>query len=46
MAAEFEKELDKQEDLKVKLRSNIQRENALQKEKFKKMKEKYDREGV
>lgn len=46
LAAEFEKELDQQYNLKTKLEKNISNENALQREKFMKLKEKYDKEGI
>jgi hypothetical protein len=46
VSAEFEKELDEQVDMKLKLQENIRNENALQRDKFMKLKEKYDREGV
>ena len=44
--AEFDNELDYQEQLRRKIKENIDRENMIQKEKFMKMKEKYDRDGV
>lgn len=44
--AEYEHELAKSEKLRMDVKANIERENQIQKEKFKKMKEKYDREGV
>jgi len=46
MLAEFDNELEKSQDFTEKMRRNIQKENMVQKEKFRKMKEKYDREGV
>jgi hypothetical protein len=46
MLAEFDNELAKSEDLRMKMKKNIERENQIQKEKFQRMKQKYDREGV
>ena len=46
MLAEFDHELEKSEELTQKMRRNIQQENVVQKERFRRMKEKYDREGV
>lgn len=46
MLAEYEHELDKSQELSAKVRMNIERENQIQKEKFMKLKQKYDREGV
>lgn len=46
IAAEYDHELDYQADLKQRLRRNIEQENAVQKEKFKRLKAKYDREGI
>jgi len=46
MLAEFDHELEKSEEFSQKMRKNIQQENVVQKERFRKMKEKYDREGV
>lgn len=44
--AEYDHELEKSEKLRMDVKRNIELENARQKEKFFKMKEKYDREGV
>lgn len=44
--AEFDNELDKSLEFRSKMRVNVENENQIQKEKFKKMKEKYDRDGV
>ena len=46
MFAEYERELDKHYDLEMRMKHNIQLENAIQKEKFHKLKQQYDREGV
>lgn len=46
MLAEFDHELDKSADLSRKVKANIDRENIVQKEKFKQLKAKYDREGI
>ncbi len=44
--AEFDHELEKSEDLRKKVKQNIEQQNKVEKEKFKKMKAKYDRDGV
>jgi len=44
--AEFERELQKSETLRMSVKKNIEKENRVQKEKFMRMKAKYDREGV
>ncbi len=46
LLAEFDHELAKSEQLRFAVKKNIEQENQVQKEKFIKMKEKYDREGV
>ena len=46
MLAEFDGELEKSQEFSEKMKYNINKENMVQKEKFRKMKEKYDREGV
>lgn len=46
MLAEFDHELSKHEEFIKRMRSNIEKENLVQKEKFMQMKAKYDREGV
>lgn len=46
MLAEFDHELERSEQLRFAVKKNIERENQVQKEKFFKLKEKYDREGV
>jgi len=44
--SEFDNELEKNEMLRQSVRRNIEQENRVQKEKFMKMKAKYDREGI
>ena len=46
MLAEFDQELAKAEHFRMSVKKNIEGENAQQKEKFKRMKQKYDRDGV
>ena len=46
VAAEFNWEIAKQDELRAKIKANINHENAKQKLKFEKLKKKYDREGV
>jgi hypothetical protein len=46
MLAEFDHELARSTDLEQKIKKNVQQENIVQKERFQRMKEKYDREGV
>lgn len=44
--SEFSNEMEKSDELREKVRNNIGSENRVQKEKFMKMKAKYDREGI
>lgn len=44
--AEFTREREELDDFRIKLRSNIQSENEKQKERIKKLKSKYDKDGV
>jgi hypothetical protein len=46
MLAEFVNELAKAELLRMNMKRNIENENRVQKEKFQRMKQKYDRDGV
>ena len=46
MRAEFTRELEKAEIFSERMRKNLERENAKQKNQMGKMKQKYDREGV
>ena len=46
MLAEFDNELAKAEQLRMNMKRNIENENRVQKEKFQRMKQKYDRDGV
>lgn len=46
MLAEYDDELERSEDLRMAVKRNIERENQIQRDKFMKMKAKYDREGV
>jgi uncharacterized membrane protein YkoI len=46
MLAEFDHELERAERLRYAVKNNIEKENAVQKEKFRRMKQKYDRDGV
>lgn len=46
MLAEKEDELEKSENLRKRVKANIDAENEVQRKRFKKLKEKYDREGV
>ena len=44
--AEFSRERERLDDFRKAIKSNVQEENAKQKQKFKEMKEKYDKEGI
>lgn len=44
--AEFSREFERLDEFKTSIRANIKEENSKQKEKFKEMKEKYDKEGI
>jgi len=46
MLAEFDHELARAELFRMNVKKNIEGENAQQREKFKRMKQKYDRDGV
>lgn len=46
MLAEFDNELAKAEYFRMNVKKNIENENRVQKEKFQRMKQKYDRDGV
>jgi hypothetical protein len=46
MLAEFDHELERAERLRLAVKKNIEQENEVQKQKFRRMKQKYDRDGV
>ncbi len=46
MLAEFDNEIQRAEFFRMNVKKSIEKENRVQKEKFQKMKAKYDRDGV
>lgn len=46
MLAEFTREIEQMDKLRGRMQANVKQENAKQKQKMKRVKEKYDREGV
>ena len=46
MIAEFDREFEKLDDFRIKLRENMDNEKEKYRQKFNQMKEKYDKEGV